>query len=206
MHSNKCNVEIPEEEDDHWLELKVCSSDVADQPTSTMKQLHNEAEKISYEDENLILKEDTIQYMAGYLMQKCNIQDSEDEDAGDEDEDPSTNINTYLDLVNQGGLKKPRIKILTKVQQMEEHFRSCNVFDPDLIEKLLEMASTIEFPKLAKIKYFRARIFSRIRFLNRQMNNFKLNKSYSRINNKPKKAIHTNRKSKISRKIKKYVT
>lgn len=183
-----------------WLAVSGSSNEVEDPPEGALKLMLDSIEKIDYGSEKKAITNDAVEYLAGYLIykEKCDIRCIEE--VNDETE------LSYVDIVNRGGLKKPPKAVVNKVHQLEKMFRSTPITTNDLYNAMISQ-SNVNMPHLMKLRYFKTRVFSRIRYLNRQMITYKTSKKNLRASiNVIKSPFGSNKTSKIKRKIKKLST
>lgn len=87
---------------------------------------------------------------------------------------------SWTNQLTEGGLKKPSFEMLTKLEKLENIFKTFNkesiVCKKGYIKSLLQLSKHIELTEKAKQIFFRSRMFFRIRILNKNLADFKLSK------------------------------
>lgn len=162
--------------------MRGTEDEAEDDATGELKKMIDKIELMNYKDENDFLREDTLQYIAGYLMfaTKCdNNTNLEGDDLLEEEPicDRENDIELrYLDLVNEGGLIKPSDDLVSKVEQLENIFRSTPITSNDIYKTLMDKATEIEMNCDMKKRYFKTRINARIRYLNKKIVAYNYNK------------------------------
>lgn len=130
-----------------WIEVATqggAEDDPADEATGSVKRMINAIEPVKYYGDHPALKTDTIEYLAGFITFACKTGVKVDED--DEDESCDNIDRTFLDIINEGGLKKPPTKIVRDVERLETVFRNVPLTTNNILDVLLT-----KLPKLAAI-------------------------------------------------------
>lgn len=83
---------------------------------------------------------------------------------------------TWTNQLSEGFLHKPNDKMMVVMQQMEDIFNTTNgeeiVFCSNYIENLISKTSNIDCEKKIKQIFFRSRMYFRIKYLNKQIEDF----------------------------------
>lgn len=123
------------------------------------------------------LKEDAIEYLAGFLIKKCKVPN-----------DPYTSCSfTWVDQKSEGGLKKPNETFLKNVTILESIFMKYNkehlYTEGKFMEKHLKKAEAVPLDISVKKLFFKCRLYFRIKHLNKLF--------LTQINCKDRKIIKT---------------
>lgn len=126
---------------------------------------------------------DGLENFAGYLVSKLGLQNY-----GFRTSQQCDQNYTYVNLQSEGGLYKPTTDFLAKIEELNNIFIKINGdsldTNPNYMKKLLSNTNSMLEEKVVK-RFFLGRTFFRIRFLNRNKNQFKANFA----NKKMKKTI-----------------
>lgn len=98
---------------------------------------------------------------------------------------------SFLDIVNEGGLKKPPSNIVKDVEKLETVFRNVPITTRNLLDVLLNKLPDLAVINTAAVRrYFKIRINARIRYLNRQIDQYKQKQNKTKLLSKFKKIIN----------------
>lgn len=127
---------------------------------------------------------EVIQYIAGYLIKKLKLNECADKNRQTGE--------TFLYYVNNGGLKIPKADFQDKIEQLEVVFKE-NIlkkelrYGKDLILNLCDEAKAINLSEDIKVLYFKIRMYARLRYWNKQIEDERKKKQLS---NKYKKILY----------------
>lgn len=136
--------------------------DIEDQPNLDEEDQIGDLDKTDLDDIGF-LHEDALEYIAGYMIKKLNL----------EKEQCHSNSSTWVDQVSKGSLKKPSSTFLSQVKKMELIFHKINGLEiahcRNLNKRLVEKSGSIDLPEHVKRFFFKCRIHFRVRNLNHRL-------------------------------------
>lgn len=131
----------------------------------------------TYLNDSGTLVDDALEYIAGYIIQKLNLQEYE------------SHLNTFswVDQVSTCSLKKPKESFLVEIKKLEgvfcnlngDHISHCQ----NIRQKLLEKSKAVNLDPNIKEFFFKCRLYFRVRQLNK---NFKGEKAIQQAKSKKK--------------------
>lgn len=111
---------------------------------------------------------DGLENLAGYICHKLK-------QPGASTSTASTSSYTWVSHLSEGGLSKPSLEFMTKLEELEKIFKFVNkdslFICKNYLKKLEDMASSVLCSVKEKKLFFRSRMFFRMRQLNRDIQN-----------------------------------
>lgn len=130
-----------------------------------------------------------IEYVAGCVLRKFNFENCDSHI--NEDGENLTSSNSFIDIVDRGGLVKPTEHITNFFILLENIFNNTDFYSLDILKTLLDNSNHVpELTSNQKLMYFRTRIYSRTKYLNTKIRESKPNTQYNKLSNESKKIKH----------------
>lgn len=108
------------------------------------------------------LKDDALEYIAGYIIRKLNLLEYESDESS----------YTWVDQVSKGFLKKPKSSFVSKIKCLDDIFSGENKDEIShrrgIHNHLMEKSKGVELSDKIKSFFFKCRIYFRIRDLNKK--------------------------------------
>lgn len=108
-----------------------------------------------------VLQEDALEYVAGYIIRKHNLEEFEH----------CRSSFSWVDQVSKGFLKKPSESFLEQLKKLEAIFFKMNGSEilhcHSLKENRVRRSQNVNLPEVVKNLFFKCRIFFRVRHLNK---------------------------------------
>lgn len=166
--SSHSNVEEPTEETvDQQFTANLLKDVVKDTVDESRQNESSEVEDY-HEFKITDFEEDAVEYIAGYIIKRLKLN-------GDTAVDSS--YFTWVDQVSEGGLVKPHPEFVKKILCLEKLFNTVHGktfnFDGKALGMCLDLAKSIDLPNNAKLLFFRTRLYIRIKYLNKNVQNIK---------------------------------
>ena len=132
-------------------------------------------------DDIPLLEYDGLENLAGYICNKLHPQIPDIRVLND-------STYTWVNHLNEGGLSKPTKKTMEHIIKLEQIFNAANGDDDlepgtNFIGQLMDLADTVHCESKIKKLFFRARMFFRIRNLNKELkeNSNYMKRKYKKI-------------------------
>lgn len=126
--------------------------------------MNNDDSNLKLAIDKIGLYKDVLEYISGYIIKRLKLSEYEEKD------DPS--VGSFLSYVNQGGLKIPKRSFNDTMVQLENIFtKSINniIYKNDVIQELCYLSQGIDIDCTIKELFFKVRLFSRLKHLNRRL-------------------------------------